>query len=230
MELLAELVPDAVDEPLVDLNDLVLLLDLLVQRLPQVLDCGGDLHLLLRHYHASALLRHLRLEVLDHRLRSLHFLQQLAVLHLEPRQFLLNAVRHPHPLVLLRLQLPLDPLQFLLVLLLHDPEGVHEFLDDLQRFLDGVVALLAAGHLRPLHLPLLPLPVEILLELDDLVGQLLDLLLVDVREVIDVRIVKLLNRFRQFGIDVDEFLEGTLERDVLLVELAVLLPQVLDVR
>jgi hypothetical protein len=126
--------------------------------------------------------------------------------------------------------LPLDPLQFLLVLFLHDPEWVHEFFDDLQRFLDGVVALLVAGQLRPLYFSFLSLTIQVLLELDDLVGQLLDLLLVDVGEVIDVGIVKLLNRFRKFGIDVDEFLEGSLERDVLLVQLPVLLPQVLDIR
>ena len=113
--------------------------------------------------------------------------------------------------------MPLDPLQLLLVLFLHDPEGVHEFLDDLQRFLDGVITLLVAGQLRPLHFSFLSLPVQVLLELDDLVGQLLYLLLVDVGEVINVGIVKLLNRFRKFGIDVDEFLEGSLERDVLLV-------------
>ena len=73
-EFLAELVADVVDQSLVNLYDLVLLLDLLVQGLPQILNSGGNLHLLLGHYHSSALLRHLRLQVLDHGLRPLHFL------------------------------------------------------------------------------------------------------------------------------------------------------------
>lgn len=63
-----------------------------------------------------------------------------------------------------------------------------------------------------------------------MVSQLLDFLLVNMGEVVDVGIVKLLNRFSKFCIDVDKFLKRPLKCNVLLVQLSVLLPQVLDIR
>ena len=66
-------------------------------------------------------------------------------------------------------------------------------------------------------------------EFDDPEGKLFDFLLVDVGEVLDVGGVELLDGLGEFGVDVDEFLEGLLEGEVLLVEVAVLLAEVVEV-
>jgi hypothetical protein len=61
------------------------------------------------------------------------------------------------------------------------------------------------------------------------VGELLNLLLVDVREVVDVRVVEFLDRFGELRVDVDQLLQRPLQRRILLVQQPVLLPEVLDV-
>lgn len=93
------------------------------------------------------------------------------------------------------LQFALDAFQFLLVLLLDGPEGVNKFFDDFQRFFNGIAVLLAVGQLGAFELALPAFPIEVLLELDDLVGELLYFLLVDVGEVVNVGVVELLDGF-----------------------------------
>ena len=68
-----------------------------------------------------------------------------------------------------------------------------------------------------------------MLEFDDPEGELLDFLLIDVGEVLDVGGVKLLDGLGEFGVDIDEFLEGFLEGEILLIEIAVLLAEVIEV-
>ena len=70
---------------------------------------------------------------------------------------------------------------------------------------------------------------QLLLQLDHPERQLLDFLLVDVREVLHVRVVELLDGLGQLCVDRDEFLEGLFEGEVLLVEVAVLLAKVVKV-
>jgi hypothetical protein len=48
-------------------------------------------------------------------------------------------------------------------------------------------------------------------------GQLLDLLLVDMREVLGVGVVELLNGLGQLGIDIDQLFQRFLKCEVLLV-------------
>jgi hypothetical protein len=121
-------------------------------------------------------------------------------------QLLFQGLREVHPLVLLVKQLSLHPLQLLLVLFLHQPEGVYQFFNNLKCFFDcvAVIALIALAIVS-LFLSFRFLLFELLLQLDDPEGELLYLLLVDVGEVLDVRVVELLDGLRQLGVDVDEF-------------------------
>lgn len=125
---------------LIGLDHPVLLLDLLVQGLPQVLDRRRDLHLLLAQRGFVPVLQ-LQLQALYGCLRLPQFLQYFAVLCFEPDQFLLDAAGHLEPLIFLFLEFGFDPLEFALVLFLHLPEGVDKFLDDLEGLLDGAVLL-----------------------------------------------------------------------------------------
>ena len=68
-----------------------------------------------------------------------------------------------------------------------------------------------------------------MLEFDNPEGELLDFLLVDVGEVLDMGGVELLDGLGEFGVDVDEFLEGFLEGEILLIEIAVLLAEIIEV-
>jgi hypothetical protein len=83
--------------------------------------------------------------------------------------------------------------------------------------------------LGPLALPFLPFSLELLLQLDDLMSELFDFLLVDMREIVYMRVVELLNRLCQLCIDVDELLKGAFEGKVLFVKKPVLLLEVFDV-
>jgi hypothetical protein len=80
-----------------------------------------------------------------------------------------------------------------LVFLLHGPEGVDKFLDDLEGLFNSITVLLVTSHLCAICLSLMPFSLQVLLQLDHLVGKLLDLLLVYMGEVVNVRIVKLLD-------------------------------------
>jgi hypothetical protein len=93
------------------------------------------------------------------------------------------------------LQLSLDSLQFHLVLLLHGSERIDQFLDNLQCFFDSIAILFVGDDGLPFLLPLPPLLIQILLQLDDLVCELFYFLLVDVWEVVDVGVVELFDRF-----------------------------------
>ena len=83
--------------------------------------------------------------------------------------------------------------------------------------------------LGALELSFAALAIEVLLEFDDLMGQLFYFLLVDVWEIVDVGVVEFLDRFSEFSVYVYQLLQRSLQSCVLLVEKPVLLPQVLDV-
>ena len=68
-----------------------------------------------------------------------------------------------------------------------------------------------------------------MLKFDDPKRELFDFLLVDMGEILDVGCVELLDGLGEFGIYVDELLEGFLEGEVLLVEVAVLLSEIVKV-
>lgn len=51
------------------------------------------------------------------------------------------------------------------------------------------------SKLSPFALPFLSFPFKLLLQLNDLMGKLFDFLLVDMREIVHVGVVELLDRF-----------------------------------
>jgi len=167
-------------------------------------------------------------ESLDGCLGLAHFFQDLVVLSLKATHLLLYGLRHLQPLVLLIFQFVFDALEFLLVFLLHQPKGVDQLFNNLECLLDGIV-LVVGTRLISLLDALVALKLELLLQLDDSVGQLLDFLLVDVREVLSVRVVELFDGLSEFSVDIDEFFQRFLEGDVLLIEHSVLLPEVINI-
>lgn len=185
---------NAIYESLINLDSSIFLLDLPLQRHPEIFNRRRNLHLLFAHHESLVFLMQISLQSLDDSFRLAHFLEYLVILCLEAGHLLLYRFRHLEPLILLVLQFTLDALKFLLVLLLHLSKGIHQFLDYFEGLLDGVV-LVVSGGLGSLLESFAALGLELLLEFDDAVGELFYFLLVDVREVLGVGVVEFFDGF-----------------------------------
>ena len=134
-------------------DDPVFLLDLPLKCDPEVLNGCGNLHFLLTVVIVSIDFLQLHFLGLDEALGVPHFHNDFVVLLLEVDKFVLDSLGHVDPLSLLVLELALHPFQLTLVLLLHGSEGVDQFFNNFEGFLNSVVALVVLATLDALFFP-----------------------------------------------------------------------------